>query len=85
MANRLGKRIVGVYTRGGTAADAPPALDDYESARVNWSPETIFIDAIEGKDIPFENPGGGERRPFTSPPKKSLVPRVQGLYLRREV
>lgn len=62
-ANELGKRIVGVYTRGGTDADAPKALEDYESARVNWNSESI-MDAIEGKDTPFEKPGGGLREPI---------------------
>jgi hypothetical protein len=61
-ANELGKRIVGVYARGGTEADAPEALNDYESARVNWNSDSI-IDAIEGTDNPFESPGGGERQP----------------------
>jgi MTH538 TIR-like domain (DUF1863) len=70
MANRLGKRIIGIYTRGGTEADAPPALDDYESARVSWNPESI-IGAIEGRDIPFENPGGGQRQPIHEPTNKS--------------
>jgi hypothetical protein len=62
-ANELGKRIVGVYARGGTEADAPKALDDYESARVNWNSASI-MDAIEGKDSPFEKPGGGQREPI---------------------
>lgn len=62
-ANELGKRIVGVYVRGGTEADAPKALDDYESARVNWN-STSIMDAIEGKDSPFEKPGGGQREPI---------------------
>lgn len=62
-ANELGKRIVGIYTRGGTEADVPPALNDYESARVNWNSGSI-IDAIEGKDSPFEKPGGGARAPI---------------------
>lgn len=62
-ANELGKRIVGVYLRGGTEADVPKALDDYESARVNWNSES-FIDAVDGASSPFEKPGGGEREPI---------------------
>jgi hypothetical protein len=69
-ANELGKRIVGVYTRGGTEADVPKALDDYESARVNWNSDSI-IDAIEGADSPFEKPGGGERAPIHEPATSS--------------
>ena len=65
-ANELGKRIVGVYTRGGTEAEAPPALNDYEGARVNWNSASI-IDAIEGKTSPFEKPGGGQREPIHEP------------------
>jgi hypothetical protein len=60
-AHELGKRIVGVYTRGGTEADVPEALNDYEDARVNWNSDSI-IDAIEGTDSPFESPGGSEER-----------------------
>lgn len=61
-ANELGKSVVGVYVRGGTEADVPPALNDYGSAIVNWNSDSI-IDAIEGRDSPFENPGGGQRAP----------------------
>jgi hypothetical protein len=69
-ANELGKRIVGVYTRGGTEADAPAALNDYEGARVNWNSDSI-IDAIEGKGT-FENAGGdGERQPIYEPSTSS--------------
>jgi hypothetical protein len=59
-AKELGKRIVGVYTRGGTKADVPETLNDYEDARVNWNSDSI-IDAIEGKNT-FEDPGSGEER-----------------------
>lgn len=62
-ANELGKRIVGVYVRGGAEADVPPAFNDYGNALVNWNSEKI-IDAIEGKDSrPFERPDGEPREP----------------------
>ena len=61
-ANALGKRIVGVYTHGGTQADIPPALEDYGSTIISWSAESI-IDAIEGKDNPFQDPNGAPREP----------------------
>jgi len=61
-ANQLGKRIVGVFTRGATDADIPPALDDYGSAIVNWNSDSI-IDAVEGTDNRFETAGGGLRAP----------------------
>jgi hypothetical protein len=61
-ANELGKRIVGVYTHGGTEADVPPALEDYACAIVSWSTDSI-IAAIEGGDPQFQNPGGTPREP----------------------
>lgn len=61
-ANELGKRIVGVYTRGGTEADIPPAFEDFGDAIVNWNSGSV-IDAIEGKDSPFEKPDGTPRVP----------------------
>jgi len=61
-ANRLGKRIVGVYLRGGKEADVPKALNDYGNAIVNWSTKSI-VDAIEGSNNRFEQPGGNLRQP----------------------
>ena len=59
-ANELGKRIVGVYARGGTEADVPPAFNDYGNALVNWHSEKI-VAAIEGNDSSFERPDGEPR------------------------
>lgn len=56
-ANELGKRIVGVFTHGGTQADIPPAFEEFGDALVNWNSGSV-INAIEGKDSPFEDPGG---------------------------
>jgi hypothetical protein len=61
-ANKQGKRIVGVYVRGGTDADKPPALEQYASAIVGWNSDKI-MDAIDGVDNPFENPDGTQRPP----------------------
>src|SRR6266478_4702900 len=36
-ANAQGKRIVGVYVRGGTELEKPPALERYASAIVGWN------------------------------------------------
>lgn len=58
----LGKRIVGVYVRGGTEADIPPALEDLGSTIVPWNTSGI-IDAIEGKDNLFLAPDGKAREP----------------------
>ncbi|MGJ4859501.1 TIR domain-containing protein [Labrys sp. La1] len=60
-AKELGKRIVGVFTHGGTKADIPLALENYGSSLVNWNSDSI-IDAIEGKDSPFEDPGSSTPR-----------------------
>lgn len=65
-AHELGKRIVGVFTRGGTEADIPPAFEDYGSALVNWNPDTI-IDAVEGVDNDFREPDGSSRAPVHVP------------------
>lgn len=60
-ANELGKRIVGVYTQGGTQADIPPAFEEYGDALVNWNSDSV-IGAIEGRDSPFEAPGDSTPR-----------------------
>lgn len=61
-ANRQGKRIVGVYERGGTDADAPAALEQYASAIVGWNSASV-IAAIDGTENPFELPDGSARPP----------------------
>lgn len=54
-ANEQGKRIVGVYIRGGTEADIPEGLKDYAATIVGWNSQRI-IDAIEGRLNTFESP-----------------------------
>lgn len=61
-ANRQGKRIVGVYVRGGTNADVPPAFEKYGSALVGWNSDSI-VAAIDGTANPFHNPDGSARDP----------------------
>lgn len=68
-AHEMGKRIVGIFTRGGTAADVPSAFEDHGSALVGWNSSRL-IDAIEGTDDPFEMPEGGEREPVHKPISK---------------
>ena len=58
-ANEKGKRIVGVFLRGGTEADIPKSFEDYGSALVNWSSESI-IRAIDGENN-FKRPDGTDR------------------------
>jgi len=61
-ANKQGKRIIGVYERGGTESDVPASLEKYASAIVGWDSNRI-IDAIDGTDNPFENPDSTPRQP----------------------
>ncbi|MBQ0711265.1 MULTISPECIES: TIR domain-containing protein [unclassified Ochrobactrum] len=65
-AHELGKRIVGVFTRGGTKADIPPPFEDYGSTLVNWNPDAV-IDAVEGSDNDFQNTDGSSRPPVHVP------------------
>lgn len=58
-AHQQGKRIVGVFVRGGTEANIPPSLEKYGSAIVNWNSDSI-INAIDGVNN-FENPDGSTR------------------------
>lgn len=67
-AKELGKRIVGVFERGGTENDIPPAFNKYGDALVAWNSSSM-IDAIEGKCDPFEKPTGGERAPVSNLPR----------------
>ncbi|TIL67461.1 TIR domain-containing protein [Mesorhizobium sp.] len=71
-ANELGKRIVGVYERGGTENDIPEALKKYGDARVGWNSASI-IDAIEGTSDPFENPDGTPSQPAQNAPRGSCA------------
>jgi MTH538 TIR-like domain (DUF1863) len=57
-ANKQGKRIAGIYVRGATEADLPPALNKYASSRIaNWNADAI-IDVIDGKENLFQNSDG---------------------------
>jgi len=58
-ANEQGKRIVGVFVRGGTEADIPSSLEKYGSAIVNCNTESI-ISAIDGNNE-FKNTDGTDR------------------------
>ena len=65
-ANSLGKRIIGIYERGGTEHELPTALYDHATTIVNWSSDSI-IDAIEGKDNGFKTPDGSSAPPLHAP------------------
>ena len=47
-ANKLGKRIVGVWAQGQNQCDLPESLEKYGDAVVGWNGENI-VDAIIGK------------------------------------
>ncbi|MGB8129473.1 MAG: TIR domain-containing protein [Candidatus Angelobacter sp.] len=57
-ANKQGKRIVGVYARGGTESDLPSALKKYASSRIaGWNADSI-MDAIDGRNNLFQDSDG---------------------------
>jgi hypothetical protein len=62
-ANRLGKRIVGIFDHGGKQVDVPTAFEKYGSALVGWNTENIMA-AIDGSQNTFENPDGSTRAPM---------------------
>src|SRR5215813_15062721 len=59
-ANKQGKRIVGIYVRGGTEVDMPAALEKYASTIVGWNTDSILT-AIDGTANRFQNPDGSSR------------------------
>ena len=65
-AKTQNKRIVGVYVRGGTQADIPPALEDYATNIVGWNSDNIMA-AIDGTENPFQNPDGSLREATNAP------------------
>lgn len=69
-AHELGKRIVGVYERGGTENDLPEPFKKYGDALVAWNSNSV-MDAIDGKSDPFQNPDGSPRQPADSPPRNT--------------
>lgn len=71
-AKELGKRIVGVYERGGSENDVPAAFEKYGDALVAWNSASV-IDVIEGKCDPFEKPNGEERPTASSAPRISCA------------
>lgn len=64
-AHKQGKKIVGVYERGGQDVPLPKALEDYGTRVVAWNADSI-VEAIQGDDNPFENPDGLPREPVHS-------------------
>jgi hypothetical protein len=69
-AKELGKRIVGVYERGGTENDLPVTFKKYHDSLVAWNSDKI-IGAIQGDYDRFENPDGRERTSLGNPPRNN--------------
>lgn len=65
-AQKLGRRIVGVWEHGVKDCELPDALNNYADAVVGWSGSSI-VDAINGDCDVWENPDGGpcDVRPIT--------------------
>lgn len=61
-AERLGKRIVGVWAQGHAGCEIPDALRDHHDAMVGWDGGRI-VDAIVGSFIGLENSEGAIASP----------------------
>lgn len=59
-ANKMGKRIVGVYVYGASESDTSENFEKYGDALVGWNSERI-MDAIDGKLNNMEKPDGTSR------------------------
>jgi hypothetical protein len=59
-AHKEGKRIVGVWVRGGQEADVPENLDRYADAVVGWQGERV-IEALNGGINNWSTSAGAER------------------------
>lgn len=64
-AHENGKRIIGVYERGGTDYELPENLKKYGSNCVAWNADSI-LSAIDGTDAPFQNANGGIAPPIAT-------------------
>lgn len=59
-AQKMGKRIVGIWAHGASESDLPDGLDDYADAVVGWNSDRI-IDAIDGTMTSWRTPTGEPR------------------------
>lgn len=64
-ANRLGKRIIGVYERGGSENDVPDNLNKFGDALVKWDGKKI-AGGIKGSVNEWQNndSNGSQRAPY---------------------
>ena len=61
-AEKLGKRIVGVYAHGTNDCDVPEALEKYADDVRGWNSEAV-VDAILGRTNEWQEPSGQLRDP----------------------
>ena len=61
-AEKLGKRIVGVYASGANECDVPEALEKYADDVRGWNSEGV-VDAILGKTNEWQTASGEQRDP----------------------
>ena len=59
-AQKMGKRIVGVWAHGANESNLPTALDSYADAVVGWNSDRI-IDAIAGRTNEWRDSTGSPR------------------------
>lgn len=65
-AQKLGKRIIGVWAHGDKGCKAPKNLEKYANAVVGWQADRV-MDAITGKINNWSEPTGEERAPRDIP------------------
>lgn len=63
-AERLNKKIIGVYIEGAKDSDIPPALEEYADAIVGWNANNIEK-ALNGESV-FVNANGSPRSYVTT-------------------
>lgn len=61
-AEKIGKRIVGVYAHGANECDVPEALEKYADDVRGWNSEGV-VEAIVGKTNEWHTPSGELRDP----------------------
>ncbi|MNU46041.1 hypothetical protein D3C71_348950 [compost metagenome] len=66
-AHQEGKRIVGIYTHGNKeSAQLPEAFKKYGGPAIGWNSVDKLGEIISGKNVPYENAGGGVAAPIYS-------------------
>ena len=66
IANKKGKKIVGVFINGASDSDVPDNFEKYGDELVGWTSEKI-IQAIESEVGEWENPEGKPRKSHWEP------------------